>query len=171
MNPATTRRRVLHIAPGIIAAVIAGGLGATVWAVFLSILLYLLAFMPRRRDALVALLAAPILLAVGSPLPSLLQWQALVWIPVLFATLAPLFLVLGGRIPWRPVPAVTLSALALTIIVVLVRWTPTFTTSDVATRAQVLLLGAMTLLVSALTPHVRRTTKQKSGQKKGAKKA
>lgn len=155
-GPGDPTRRAKHIAPGVLASLVAGGLGAATWAVFLGILLYLLAFMPKRRDTLVTLLGAPLVLALGSPVPSLLDPWVLLWLGVLIAALAPLFMVLGGRVPWNAVPFVAASALILALGIVLVRWTHVFIGADIGTRAQVLILGAMTLVVWSLAPFVKR---------------
>jgi hypothetical protein len=157
-------RRVRHILPGVLASIVGGGLGAEAWAVLLSILFYLLAFMPKRRDTLIALLGAPFILALGSPVPSLLEPVILLWLAVFVAATVPLFLVLGGSVPWRAAPVVVAVVLALGIGIVLMRWTEVFVATDLGTSAQVLVLAAVTLVVMALAPFIqRRGAKDESG--------
>lgn len=143
MGPVT--RRALDVAPGLVACAGAFLLQTSPASVVAGALLYALGATPWRRIAGISLLAAPVLLAAGAPAAGVLDVATWAWVLLAIAATVPLFLRLGGRIPWRGAVPMALALLAVAVPLGL-PWAPTFLTSDVAIRAQIVLLGAGTLI-------------------------
>ncbi|MBW3583348.1 MAG: hypothetical protein KY455_09650 [Euryarchaeota archaeon] len=157
-------RVTVQVFPGAVAALAALLLGGAVWATLGTLVLFVIAYDPRPRVRAAALLAAPILLSLGTPLESLFTLDALVWIPLALGAAAPFFIAHGDAVPWRRLVAILLLVLVLVGSVVVFRWGPTWLDSDIAARAQVLLLAAATLLVWSVQPYLPGRPTQKSSR-------
>lgn len=116
-------------------------------------LLALAAFSGPAR--LPAAAVAPTVLASTVPLPGVLDARVLAVVALAVVATLPLFLLLGGRMPWLATPWTLGAALLAVALVLLAPWGGALTDSDIATRAQALLLAAAALVVFALAPQVR----------------
>lgn len=131
---------------GWVAAVGGWWLGTHPVAAGAAAVLYAGSFL-RGVPRVAALLLAPVALSFG-PLDGVLAWQALAWVAVATAAVVPLFLALGGAFPWRSLLAWPVVAAALALLW-LHPWSISLFHSDVAARAQVVVLAMVFLLASS----------------------
>jgi hypothetical protein len=133
-----------------VAAVVTVGLalilGAPWWTAFTTIL-YAGAIWSPWRVALATL--APLPVIALTPVASLLGLEAVLLIVLALTAWVPLLDALGGRIPLTA-PVLPLLALGAVVAVLLMPFAFPFAASDIATGAQIALLGAATLLAVAL---------------------
>lgn len=129
----------------------AWALGTSPWLVGLAALLYVGAWAPGMLRV-GCLLAAPLLLAL---VPLEASWQAAAWLVVAGTGAAPLWLSLGGRVPWQGMLVAWALAAAALLAGWLTPWRVTWYASDVGVRSQVVLL-ALVVWVAAAALRTRR---------------
>lgn len=116
--------------------------GASPAACAVGLVLYVVGALGRAR---LALIAAPLALAVGTPLPTLLTPDAAFLVAAAGIAFLPFFLATGAAVPngvWR-LPAVAAGALALLLFT---PYATSFSVSDLAARTQVLTLAVAALV-------------------------
>lgn len=131
-------------------------LGTPLWAVAAAVGLWLLAMAVAGSLRVLSQASAPWPLLAALPLPSLFSWRVAAVVVVALLAWVPLFVSLGGRIPWRMVPLFVLVPLTGVVAILLLPLSLPFVAGDVAARAQVALLAAWVLLLLAATPHLGR---------------
>lgn len=100
----------------------------------------------NSRPQIVLGAMAPIPMVAGAIVDNLLDWQTLFLVPAAFLAWIPLWRTMGRAVPWTvwiyPV------ALMLMVPILISPWALSVVDSDIATRVQVLLLGALALVLS-----------------------
>lgn len=112
-----------------------------------ALVLYAGGGLPHRRWAALSLLAAPLLLGANAELAAVTEPAALAWLVVAVAAPAPFFLRVGGHLPVKGAAVVWLGLPLLVAPVLLLDWAASFFHSDMATRAQVVLMAMAALLM------------------------
>ncbi len=120
-----------------------------------GILLYtptILSFGPRGLRILLVILA-PVLLFATADIPGLWDLRTPIILVASLLAWVPFMVELGGRVPTRlwTLPIV----LAVAVIAVSGPWALSIQISDIAPRAQVLVIGAIALLVHTVARDVR----------------
>jgi hypothetical protein len=147
-------RDALGLGYGAVAIVIALALTASWWAMLLAAALYVVSLFLGARGAAIALLAAPVVLALGIDVATVLSPRAGLAALVALLGAGSFFDRTGARVPWKGPVAVFSAVAVLGVALAWVPWAPSLVASDVATRAQVVLAAAIALVVLAALDRV-----------------
>lgn len=115
-----------------------------------GVALALFVFVATRRGpwSVIAAAVAPILAMASIHAPHLLDVRLVLWVATAWLAWIPLFVRLGGRVPWAAwiLPA----TVVLMMPVLLGPWSLSLVASDIGPRAQVLLIVSLGVLLTSI---------------------
>lgn len=144
---------VVRVTPGVLACVVAYALGTPLWGATAAFALYA-ASLAANRVAPYLLLFAPLVLALSAPATALPSVAGVVWTLIAVAAATPFFWRAGQRIPWQGFTILGVIAPILTAALVVFPWAPSSVASDIAPRAQIVLLAVAAMVMLALEGHL-----------------
>ncbi len=143
-------RRGLVVGVGGLACGVALLLGGAWWSLVAGAALFVAGGFAGPRVGVASLLAAPVVVSVGVGVETFASQQALVGAVLAIVSAVPVFVRLGGAVPWRGGVVVVGGVFAVLVLLVWAPFGPSLFASDIAPRAQVVLVAAAALVVSSL---------------------